>query len=102
LELDARAALRVAETFRVLGDPTRVRIVALLSAGEARVGDLADWLGLSASAVSHQLGLLRAHHVVRPRRLGREVHYSLDDEHVAELFRMGVDHVRHRPATNES
>jgi DNA-binding transcriptional ArsR family regulator len=83
----------LAETFRVLGDPTRVRLLDALSAAELCVCDLATLLGLSESAVSHQLRLLRTMRIVRSRREGRMVHYALDDQHVTGLFEQGLHHV---------
>jgi len=99
----ARAALpagrtlaSLAEIFGALGDPTRLRIVAALAAGELCVCDLAATVGQSESAVSHHLRLLRSLGLVRPRRDGRLVYYALDDAHVALLFRQAHDHVIHR------
>ena len=86
----------LAETFRVLGDTTRVRLLDALSRGEMCVCDLAALLGLSESAVSHQLRLLRGMRLVRPRRDGRLVHYSLDDQHIVGLFAQGLEHVEER------
>lgn len=83
----------LAETFRVLGDPTRVRILDALAAAELCVCDLATLLGLSESAVSHQLRLLRTMRIVRSRREGRMVFYALDDHHVTGLFEQGLEHV---------
>jgi DNA-binding transcriptional ArsR family regulator len=82
------------EIFRVLGDPTRVRILDALSASELCVGDLAARLGISESAISHQLRLLRSARIVRPRRDGRMIFYALDDRHVLSLFRQGLRHVQ--------
>lgn len=83
----------LADTFRVLGDPTRVRILDALSHGELCVCDLAAVLKLSQSAVSHQLRLLRGLRLVRPRRDGRMVFYALDDRHIISLFRQTLRHV---------
>lgn len=83
----------VADTFSALGDPTRVRILDALSNGELCVCDLAAVLSLSQSAVSHQLRLLRGMRLVRPRRDGRVVFYSLDDHHIMALFRQALQHV---------
>lgn len=83
----------LADTFRVLGDPTRVKILDALSAGELCVCDIAELAGISESAVSHQLRLLRGMRLVRPRRAGRLVYYSLDDQHIIELFRQALTHV---------
>ena len=88
---DAVAGL--ADTFRALGDPTRVRILDALSHGELCVCDLAAVLRLSQSAVSHQLRLLRGLRLVRPRRDGRVVFYSLDDQHIMAIFRQTLQHV---------
>jgi ArsR family transcriptional regulator, lead/cadmium/zinc/bismuth-responsive transcriptional repressor len=84
----------LAETFRVLGDPTRVRILDALSHGELCVCDLAALVSMSESAVSHQLRLLRHLRLVRPRRDGRMVFYALDDRHIITLFRQGLRHVQ--------
>jgi DNA-binding transcriptional ArsR family regulator len=84
----------LAETFRVLGDPTRIRILDALSAGELCVCDIAGLVGISESAASHQLRLLRGMRLVRPRRAGRQVFYSVDDHHIVEVLRLAVTHVR--------
>jgi ArsR family transcriptional regulator, lead/cadmium/zinc/bismuth-responsive transcriptional repressor len=83
----------LAETFRILGDPTRVRILDVLASGELCVCDLAELVGISESAVSHQLRLLRGMRLVRPRRAGRQVYYSIDDHHIMSLFQQGLRHV---------
>jgi DNA-binding transcriptional ArsR family regulator len=86
-------AASLAETFKVLGDETRVRLLDALSRSELCVGALASLLDLSESAVSHQLRLLRNMRLVRSRRAGRQIFYMLDDEHIVRLFRQGLDHV---------
>jgi DNA-binding transcriptional ArsR family regulator len=83
----------LADTFRILGDPTRVRILDVLAAGELCVCDLAGLVGASESAVSHQLRLMRGMRLVRPRRAGRQVYYSIDDQHILSLFQQGLRHV---------
>lgn len=83
----------LAETFRVLGDPTRVRIVDALAAAALCVHEIADRVGISESAVSHQLRLMRAQRIVRGRREGRCVYYTLDDQHILSLFQQGLRHV---------
>jgi len=88
----------IASTFAVLGDPTRVRILDALSAGELCVCDIATLAGISESAVSHQLRLLRGMRLVRPRRAGRQVFYTLDDQHIVELLRLAVTHVQESAA----
>ena len=93
-QLDRHAVDGLTEIFRVLGDPTRVRILDALSRAELCVGDLAAQLSLTESAVSHQLRLLRNTRVVRSRRDGRMIFYALDDKHVLALFRQGLRHVQ--------
>jgi DNA-binding transcriptional ArsR family regulator len=88
----------LAETFKLLGDTTRVRILDALSRSELCVCDIAGLLGLSESAVSHQLRLLRGVRLVRPRRAGRMVFYTLDDQHIVGLFEQGLEHVEERKA----
>ncbi len=83
----------VADLFKLLADPTRVRIVDVLSRGERCVCDIATLVGLSESAVSHQLRLLRGARLVRVRRSGRHAYYSLDDHHVVGLIHDGRRHV---------
>src|SRR5262245_61320547 len=83
----------IAEVFKLLGDPTRVRLVDALTHGERCVCDLATLVGLTESAVSHQLRLLRAARLVRVRRAGRMAFYSLDDHHVAGLVHDTRKHV---------
>jgi ArsR family transcriptional regulator len=83
----------LADFFSILGDPTRVRIVDVLSEGELCVCDIAAEIGISESAVSHQLRLMRGLRIVRGRRDGRSVYYSLDDQHVLDLFQQGLRHV---------
>jgi ArsR family transcriptional regulator len=84
----------LAETFRILGDPTRVRIVdALAEEGELCVCDIAEHVGISESAVSHQLRLMRSMRIVRGRRDGRCVYYTLDDQHIVDLVQQGLRHV---------
>ena len=92
--LPAAIVQDIAATFSVLGDPTRIRILAALAAGELCVCDIATLAGISESAVSHQLRLLRGMRLVRPRRAGRQVFYSLDDQHIAQLMRVAITHVQ--------
>lgn len=85
---------RLSELFGVLGDSTRVRLIGALAGAELCVCDLATLIGLSESAVSHQLRLLRSLRVVRARRSGRMVLYALADRHILELFDQGRRHVQ--------
>jgi DNA-binding transcriptional ArsR family regulator len=92
--LDDDSVIALAETFRMLGDTTRVRILDVLSRSERCVCDIARAVGMSESAVSHQLRLLRGQRLVRPRRAGRHVFYVLDDQHIVRLFAQGLEHVQ--------
>ena len=91
--MSAAAVRDVADTFRILGDPTRIRILDALSGGELCVCDIASLAAISESAVSHQLRLLRGMRLVKSRRAGRLVFYALDDQHIIELLRQAHTHV---------
>ena len=86
----------LAETFKVLGDTTRVRILDALSRAEVPVCDLAELLDLTQSAVSHQLRLLRGARLVKSRRDGQHIYYTLDDQHIVKLFEQGLEHIQER------
>ncbi len=92
--LGGRSAVALAETFKVLGDVTRVRLLDALARTEYPVQHLADRLGMTPSAVSHQLRLLRSMRLVRTRRAGRQIFYALDDDHILKLFEQGLEHVQ--------
>jgi ArsR family transcriptional regulator len=94
--LDEPSVAALAETFKVLGDPTRVRILDALAREEVPVCDLAETLGLTQSAVSHQLRLLRNARLVKARRDGQHIYYTLDDQHIVKLFEQGLEHVQER------
>ena len=96
------AVAALAETFKLLGDPTRVRILDVLSKAELCVCDIASMLGSSESAVSHQLRLLRSMRLVRARRDGRLVFYALDDQHIVNLFQEGLRHVQEAADTDRT
>ena len=93
--IDGVTATRLAETFKALSDPTRVRIISALSGIELCVHDIAAALGMTHSAISHQLRTLRELRLVRFRREGRHIYYTLNDEHIQDLFRQGLDHILH-------
>lgn len=95
MNLTELKAIKLAELFSALSDASRVRIISLLMDGEMSVRSLADRLKMTESAVSHQLRGLRQMHLVRTRKSGRQVFYSLDDDHVSRLFSLGLDHVQH-------
>lgn len=94
-QLDEGQAAQMAELFSSLGDSNRVRIIAALTAGEMNVSALAAIIGISESAISHHMRQLRQLRLVRTRKAGRYVFYALDDQHVADLFRCGLEHVQH-------
>ena len=83
----------LSEFFKVLGDSTRVRIVSALDASPLCVCDLAALLNMTKSAISHQLRVLRQSKLVKARKCGKEVFYSLADEHVKKIFEMAIEHV---------
>jgi ArsR family transcriptional regulator len=93
--LEPKTAAQLAELFRALSDPTRLRIISVLVDGEFNVGVLAQAAGISESAASHQLRGLRQMRLVRARKEGRQVYYCLDDEHIHDLYTMGLDHITH-------
>ena len=94
-QLDDATAQHIAELFSVLGDTSRVKIVAALLNGPMNVQSLAETVGISPSAISHHMRGLRQMHLVRAHKQGRQVFYALDDQHVEELFLRGIDHVLH-------
>jgi DNA-binding transcriptional ArsR family regulator len=85
---------RLSSMYRVLGDPTRLKIVMALKDVEMCVCDLSAFLGVSESAVSHQLRRLRDLELVKKRREGQVIYYTLDDSHIADLLSIALDHVR--------
>ena len=93
--LDEKTATYLAEFFSALSDTSRVRIIYALTHGEMNVGALAEIVGISESAVSHQLRGLRQMRLVQAHKEGRQVFYSLDDEHVTDLFQRGLEHIQH-------
>ena len=95
MKLTELKAIQLAELFSALSDASRVRIISLLIEGEMSVSALADGLKMTESAVSHQLRGLRQMRIVRARKEGRQVFYTLEDDHVQKLYSMGLDHVEH-------
>ena len=83
----------IAELFKAFGDTTRVRILSLLLHQELCVGDIAEGLEMSQSAISHQLRILKQMHLIKFRREGKNVLYSLADDHVRTILEMGLEHV---------
>jgi len=93
--LNDEHASQLAELFSSLSDPNRLRILSVLLRGETHVQQISETVGMSQSAVSHQLRGLRQMRIVRARKQGRLVFYCLDDDHVRELYLLGLSHVQH-------
>ena len=86
----------LADLFKLIGDTTRCRILFALDEREMCVCDIANVLSMTKSAVSHQLATLRRSGIVRCRKSGKEVYYTLDDDHIVKLFEIGLEHIKHR------
>ena len=84
----------MAELFKILGDKTRTKILAALEKNELNVSSISEIIGLPISAVSHQLRVLRQAKLIKPKKVGKEVFYSLDDEHVSLIFECALAHVK--------
>ncbi len=93
--IDGLSSTKLARTFQALADPTRVRIISALMKTELCVCDIAALLGISQSAISHQLRQMRDLRLVKSHKQGRIVYYSLDDDHIRDLFGMGLEHLEH-------
>ena len=92
-ELQAHELSFLTEFFKMLGDPTRIRLLFLLMERDACVSDLASQLGMTISAVSHQLSLLKANKLVKQRRSGKMIFYTLVDDHVRMVLETGTEHI---------
>lgn len=90
---DSEILYGLAELFKTFGDPTRIRILTALSRRELCVCDIAELLGMTQSAISHQLRILKQMKLVKFRRDGKTVYYSLDDSHVATILSQGLEHM---------
>ena len=88
--------------FKVLGDMTRARILYTIENDELCVNDMCECVNMNKSAVSHQLKILRDAHLVKSRKVGKEVFYSLDDEHVSLIFKCALEHVDEKQEENEN
>lgn len=86
----------ISEIFKILGDPSRIRIVAALRIKELCVGDIAALMEISLSGVSHQLRLLKNNRIVKTRRDGKMMYYSLDDDHIESLIDVALNHLNHQ------
>lgn len=94
--LEETIIVKLSELFKTIGDPTRIKIIYALFKKELCVCDIAEVLEMTQSSISHQLRILRSFHLVKYRKEGKVVYYSLDDEHINELFNSGLEHVEHR------
>ena len=92
---DVKKLRELAELFNAMSDPSRLRIISVLSSGELHVQAIAEQVGLSESATSHHLRNLRQMQIVQARKDGRQVFYSLIDKHVEQLYQVGLEHVLH-------
>lgn len=84
----------MADLFKILGDKTRTKILSVLIKEEMNVSSISELVGLPISAVSHQLRTLRQAKLIKPKKVGKEVYYSLDDEHVSLIFKCALEHVK--------
>lgn len=92
---DDEKLFNLAEFFKVFGDSTRIRIIVALLSGAMCVCDISELLGMNQSAISHQLRLLKTNRLVKSRREGKSIIYSLDDDHVASILFQGLRHMEH-------
>lgn len=83
----------LADLFKLIGDTTRIKILFCISKKEMCVLDIAELIGMTHSAVSHQLANLKAARIVKAEKKGKEVYYSLDDDHVEKLFNLAIEHI---------
>ena len=94
--IDENLLNKLAEFFKILGDTKRTKILFALNQNEMCVCDIANVLNMSKSSISHQLGTLRRSGIVKCRKQGKEVYYMLDDDHVKQLFEVGMEHIEHK------
>ena len=90
---DLDMLFELADLFKVFGDSTRLRIMYAISDEELSVLSIAETLGMEQSTISHQLRVLRNNKLVRARREGKQIYYTLDDDHVKKIIEMGIDHL---------
>lgn len=93
---DERLINFLSTIFKAMGDPTRLKIIFLLSKSPLRVNEISELLNMSQSSISHQLAILRNQELIKVKRIGRYAIYSLDDEHVLRLFNEGYNHAEHK------
>lgn len=92
---DQRELNQLSDLFKILGDRTRIAILQTLDQNEMCVCDLANALDMTKSSISHQLATLREAHIIKSRRAGKEVYYTMDDEHITKLYELGLAHIKH-------
>ncbi len=93
---DQKTFEEIATFFKIIGDQTRAKILFALDSNEMCVCDIANVLGMSKSSISHQLSILRKNEIVKYRKSGKEVYYTLADHHVNEVFEIGMEHIEHK------
>lgn len=93
---DEVTLLKLSEVFKLIGDLTRIKILWCLDNNEMCVCDIANTLEMTKSAISHQLNILRKNNLVKYRKQGKEVYYTLDDDHVKEIFELTLAHIKHK------
>lgn len=93
---DDKELINLSELFKILGDLTRIKIIWTLDNNEMCVCDIANVLNMTKSSISHQLSILKNVGIVRYRKSGKEVYYTLDDEHINKLYEIGLEHIEHR------
>ena len=93
---DDKELINLSELFKILGDLTRIKIIWTLDNNEMCVCDIANVLNMTRSSISHQLSILKNAGIVRYRKSGKEVYYTLDDEHINKLYEIGLEHIEHR------
>lgn len=87
---------KLADLYKLIGDTTRCRILFALDQREMCVCDLANVLNMTKSSISHQLAVLRRSGIVKCRKSGKEVYYTLEDDHIVQLFEIGLEHIHHK------
>lgn len=99
---DKRELNQLSDLFKILGDRTRIAVLQTLDQNEMCVCDLANVLNMTKSSISHQLATLREAHIIKSRRAGKEVYYTMDDEHITKLYELGLAHIKHLEKENHA
>lgn len=98
----AKDLMALSQLFKLIGDPTRTKILCTLDKHEMCVCDIASVLNMTKSSISHQLAILRDAGIVKFRRSGKEVFYTLDDQHIKQLYELGLTHIMHKRDANHA